>query len=327
MNTTDSTATHADIKTLDVTVLEPKMKHPTIFEWFDALQPGEAFNILNDHDPKPLYYQLIAERGNVFSWHYDEKGPTWWSVQIKKNNTGEGQTLGELAAEDLRKAEVFKKFGLDFCCGGKKSLKQACSEKNIDPAEVERELVAVSQQGTNRHFDYNQWELDFLADYIYNQHHKYYYNERSTIAELVQKIASHHGETNPQLVTLANLYFTLQNELNAHFIKEERVLFPHIKKLVEAQRAGTVPAADGLQDINGPIQVMEADHDAAGDILAQMRTVTNDYTLPGNACNSVALTFQKLQALEEDLHLHIHLENNILFPKAALLEKRLLQSK
>jgi len=106
---------------LNVTVLAPKDKHPTIFVRYDALQEGESLTIHNDHDPKPLYYQLLGERGNVFTWEYLEEGPEWWKVKIRKRIPGENdETLGEIAAKDLRKAEVFKKYGLDFSCGGKK---------------------------------------------------------------------------------------------------------------------------------------------------------------------------------------------------------------
>ena len=109
------------IEILDVTVIEPRFKHPTIFQKFDELQKGDAFIIHNDHDPKPLYYQLLAERGNVFTWQYHEEGPQWWKVQISKLKAGEKEsTIGDLVTSDFRKAEVFKKFGLDFCCGGKK---------------------------------------------------------------------------------------------------------------------------------------------------------------------------------------------------------------
>jgi regulator of cell morphogenesis and NO signaling len=320
--TTEATLQPANA-TLNVTLLEPRMKHPTIFNWFDALQPGEGFTILNDHDPKPLYYQLIGERGNVFNWTYEENGPTVWRVVIKKNDVNEGPTVGEIAASDIRKAEVFKKYGLDFCCGGKKSLQQACAELNIDAAVVESELLEVAQGKDKPNFDFNRWEPDFLADYIYNQHHTYYYNEGPIIGDLLQKVAGHHGDTQPHLLMLAELYRTLVMELNSHFIKEERILFPHIKQLMQAKR-GNIAVPAEWNNINGPIQVMEADHDAAGDLLKQMRELTHDYTLPESACNSFALLYKKLQDLEEDLHLHIHLENNILFPKAAKLEKELI---
>src|SRR5690606_22997516 len=115
---------------LDVTAIEPKFKHPRIFEKFDALDKGESFIIHNDHDPKPLYYQLLGERGNIFNWEYLEQGPEWWKVKISKKGTNEtDETLGELVAKDLRKAQVFKKYGLDYCCGGKKKVKQGCSKK------------------------------------------------------------------------------------------------------------------------------------------------------------------------------------------------------
>src|SRR5688572_22388669 len=113
---------------LYVPSLPPQQKHPAVFQQFDALQDGESFLLINDHDPKPLYYQMIAERGATFNWQYLEKGPQSWQVQITKNKADDGETVGEIVAKDIRKAEVFKKFGIDFCCGGKKSLKQACLE-------------------------------------------------------------------------------------------------------------------------------------------------------------------------------------------------------
>jgi regulator of cell morphogenesis and NO signaling len=109
------------ITTIDVTIIEPKLKHPTIFKKFDSLNGGEAFIILNDHDPKPLYYQLLGERGNIFTWDYIEAGPEQWLVKIKRNDSSSEPSIGELVAKDFRKAEIFKKHNIDFCCGGKKN--------------------------------------------------------------------------------------------------------------------------------------------------------------------------------------------------------------
>ena len=131
---------------LNVTLLEPKQKHPTIFAEFDKLQEGQSFIIHNDHDPKPLYYQLLAERGNIFNWEYLEQGPEWWKVIIGKRRTGASdETLGEIAAKDLRKAEVFKKYGLDFSCEGKKTVKEVCAEKGLDVTKIEQELQQLDK--------------------------------------------------------------------------------------------------------------------------------------------------------------------------------------
>lgn len=307
---------------LNVTLIEPRLKHPTIFKQFDSLKPGEAFQILNDHDPKPLYYQMIAERGNVFTWEYLEKGPVWYKVQIRKNDLESGETVGEIAAKDLRKAEVFKKYGIDFCCGGKKSLKQACEEKGIDLAEVEAALdqpqATVSQVN-----DYNRWQPDFLADYIYNQHHRYYYDEAPVVLDLLQKVAGHHGTTHPFLIQLNYLFSQLVPELNTHFIKEERVVFPFIKALVEAKRTGNHELLHSQPSLTEPIQIMESDHEAAGEILEEIKEITDGFTPPASACNSFQLLYKKLSDLYEDMHQHIHLENNILFPKALSIEKEL----
>lgn len=316
-----STAPAADIFVLNVTLIEPRFKHPTIFKHFDALAGGQGFQILNDHDPKPLYYQLLGERGNIFSWSYIEQGPQWWRVEIRKNEDSK-ETIGQIAASDLRKAEVFKKYGIDFCCGGKKSLKQVCDEKGLDMEVIEAELEnpTVTVSSTN---DYNRWGADFLADYVYNQHHLYYYNELPGLMGLITKVTEHHGGTHAELKPLYVMFTHLVKELDEHFKAEEEVVFPYIKALAYAKRTGNLSVLNDKVGITDPIKIMEADHEAAGEILDEMRKLTNDYTPPANACNSYQFLFQKLNELDEDMHQHIHLENNILFPKALKLDKEL----
>ena len=159
---------------LNVTLLEPRQKHPTIFNRFDELEGGESLTIHNDHDPKPLYYQLLGERGNTFVWEYLEQGPELWKVKITKRRTGEeDETLGQIAAKDLRKAQIFKKYGLDFCCGGKKTVKEACREKGLDVTKIEQELQHADKLPASRPLPYNEWNLAFLTDYIVNTHHSY----------------------------------------------------------------------------------------------------------------------------------------------------------
>src|SRR5690349_14436589 len=131
---------------IDVTILEPRMKHPTIFDAFDNVAEGSAVVIHNDHDPKPLYYQLLGERGNCFSWTYLSNGPEIWEVEIKKNDNSNTETVGEIAAKDMRKAALLKKLGIDLCCGGKRSLEDACKEQARDILSVTQEL-----DGSNKH--------------------------------------------------------------------------------------------------------------------------------------------------------------------------------
>jgi regulator of cell morphogenesis and NO signaling len=312
----------SEIFVLNVTLIQPRLKHPTIFKHFDALKEGEAFEILNDHDPKPLYYQLLGERGNIFTWSYLEQGPQRWRVQIKKNDLANGDTVGEIAAKDIRKAEVFKKYGIDFCCGGKKSLKQVCEEKGLDLEIVEAELENPVQKISSAN-NYNGWELDFLADYIYNQHHRYYYDELPVLKGLITKVTQHHGSNHPELKYVYSLFGQLVNELDTHFMREEKVVFPFIKALVLAKRTGNFEALNSQPSLTEPIRLMEVDHEAAGDILEQIQKLSSNYTPPGDACNSYQFLYKKLKDLDEDLHQHIHLENNILFPKALKLDREL----
>lgn len=309
-------------RVIDVTKIEPRLKHPTIFESFDALAGGDAVVIHNDHDPKPLYYQLLAERGNTFSWSYVESGPSIWEVELRKNIADKHvETIGEIVAKDLGKAEVFKKYGLDFCCGGKKTLQEACKEKGLDVLQVQEELEkpTIHLSSTPQH-DFNSWNLSFLSDYIINVHHAYVKQNMPVLADLSHKVADHHGKTNPELNGIRDKVDEMLSELRVHLKKEENILFPYIKQLENSKTIGGI-APGSFPSIQQPISVMENDHDIVGDLADEIRVLSDNYTLPANACNSYSLLYKKLGEFEDDLHFHIHLENNLLFPKAVQMEK------
>ncbi len=308
---------------LNVTLLEPRLKHPTIFNRFDELAEGDSLTIHNDHDPKPLYYQMLGERGNIFTWEYLEQGPEWWKVRISKKISGEqDETLGQIAAKDLRKAQIFKKYGLDFCCGGKKTVKEACKEKGIDVTKIEQELQQADKlAATARPLPYNDWNLDFLCDYIVNTHHSYVLKTLPDISAYADKVNRVHGGRHPELGPISLLVQNTYNEMMSHMVKEEKVLFPYIKALVAATNGVQPLQASHFGTVQNPINMMEMEHEVVGNNLAEIRNLTNDYTLPEDACASYSLLYRLLEEFEEDLHLHVHLENNILFPKALKLEK------
>lgn len=309
---------------LDVTALEPRQKHPTIFNCFDALNDGESLIIHNDHDPKPLYYQLLGERGNIFNWEYLEQGPEWWKVKISKRISGEkDETLGELAAKDLRKAQVFKKYGLDFCCGGKKTVKEACKEKGLDVTKVEAELQQADKMTSSQPLPYNDWSLDFLADYIVNTHHSYTKKNLPDIKGYADKVATVHGNRHSELLPIKQLVNEVYTEMMNHMVKEERVLFPYIKELVVAKNNGQPFHGSHFGTVKNPINMMEMEHEIVAKNLSTIRELTHNYTLPEDACASYSLLYRMLDEFEDDLHLHVHLENNILFQKALEIEKQL----
>lgn len=312
---------------LDVTVLEPREKHPTIFKKFDSLNPGEQLVIHNDHDPKPLYYQLVGERGPCFTWEYLEEGPEFWKVRIIKNQNESPETIGSMVAKDFRKAEVFKKFGIDFCCGGKKTVAEACKEKGIAVADVERELNLTADQITNISSDFALWDLSFLADYIISKHHSYVKEAIPVLYAYVEKVVAVHGERHPELFQVKNHFITLSNELLEHTKKEEEILFPYIRQMVTAQKLNIPVSPAFFGTVKNPIAMMEAEHEGAGNELEMMKALTDNFSPPENACTTYRVMFQKFKEFEDDLHQHIHLENNILFPKAIELEELVHKSK
>jgi regulator of cell morphogenesis and NO signaling len=229
-------------------------------------------------------------------------------------------TVGELVVERPSRARVFEKLGIDYCCGGKKPLHQACRERNLDHAavidELEQEQATAPAQGER---NWASASLTDLCDHIEQTHHHYLKEELPRLAFLTTKVASRHGETRPALTEVQRVFAELKAEMDSHMMKEERILFPLCRQL---DIADELPATH-CGSVGNPIEVMIREHEHAGDALAQIRTLTDNYTCPPDACNTYRALFDALEHLEHDLHAHVHKENNILFPKAIRLEKLL----
>lgn len=232
-------------------------------------------------------------------------------------------TLKSIVTEDFRAAAVFEKYSLDFCCGGGITIDEACSRKNIDPAPVYEELGRLdgNPKGDTPHF--SAWPADELISYIVNVHHRYVREAVPALLAHTQKVATVHGERHPEVIAVAQHFESVAKDMMAHMMKEEHVLFPYIEKLVKAKRGNAELGTSLFGTVQNPIRMMEAEHQAAGDELAAVRNLTNNYVPPEDACTTYRVSFKELQQFEEDLHRHVHLENNILFPKAIALEQEL----
>ena len=301
--------------TLDVRSIEPRLKHPSIFQAFDKLGKGEDFTIINDHDPLPLFYQFQAERPGIFEWQYVEKGPTTWKVTISKTKA-EGKTVADILMENPKAANVFKKYHIDYCCKGNRLFEEACAEAGLDP-EALQEQIDGSVENPQFNMRAKDWSLDFLADYIINNHHQYLKDSTPDLLALSDKVKRVHGAHHPELIEINEIINQVASELVSHMQKEEELLFPAIKEIANGKFSGKYP----FSSISQPIRMMEEEHVEAGEGLEKIRALTDDYTVPTDACTSYRLLFNMLQAYEDDLHQHVHLENNILFPKAIALEK------
>jgi regulator of cell morphogenesis and NO signaling len=221
--------------------------------------------------------------------------------------------LGEIVAEDFRTAEIFKVAGLDFCCGGKKTLEQACREKKLEVENVVSRLEELKLSSANPGQNFNDWALDFLADYIVNTHHKYVMKTLPELEFYTQKIAKVHGSHHPELIEVADLFEKINTELLQHLRNEEMVLFPAIKEVLKKNS----PALREL--IRNEIERMSGEHEFAGGAMDKINDITKGYEVPSDGCNTYLVAFKLLKQFEDDLHVHVHLENNILYPKALKL--------
>ncbi len=231
------------------------------------------------------------------------------------------KTVGEIAAENPRSVRVFEKYGIDYCCGGKLALSDACRRRGLAPDQVARELEAGSVPSPELAADWQNASLNQLIDHILTRHHGYLKTELPRLSAMVRKVAAVHAERHgDSLEPLARTFAGLQAELEAHLMKEEMVLFPIMRNMELAAESGRPAPAAHCGSVNNPIRVMEHEHDSAGEALAFLRQVSDGYTPPPDACNTYRAMLHGLADLEADLHQHIHLENNILFPRAAALE-------
>ena len=222
-------------------------------------------------------------------------------------------SIGEIVAADFRAAEVFKRAGIDFCCGGKKSLDIACVEKTIDPSVLIKQLEELENIPVNQTQNFNNWSLDFLTDYIVNTHHKYVLKSLPELVFYTEKIAKVHGSHHPELIEVADLFGKINKELLQHLQKEEDVLFPAIKEVLKNN------STEAKTTIASEIKRMSSEHEFAGGAMDKINEITANYSIPEDGCNTYSVSFKFLKQFEDDLHVHVHLENNILYPKALLL--------
>lgn len=232
------------------------------------------------------------------------------------------KTVANVVTENIKAAHVFKKYGIDFCCGGGVSIKRACEKANVDPIALTEELLKLDN-APDRASNYNSWKLDFLTDHIINVHHQYVEENSPLLLQYAKRVNQVHGGTYKELGEIENLVLEVVQEMAGHQRKEELILFPFIKKLVKAElENGKVPDSH-FGSVDNPIKMMEDEHEEAGEIMRNIAKLSNNYTPPQGACNTYRAFFAKLEEFEQDLHHHIHLENNILFPKVSKLEHTL----
>lgn len=231
--------------------------------------------------------------------------------------------IRDLVATDFRTAAVFQKHGLDFCCGGGRPIAEAAEAKGIDCGAVVADLELIAATPANGTPKFNLWDLDMLVDYIVANHHAYVREALPTVLAHVEKVARVHGENHPETIAVANAFRRVAAELSQHMQKEEMILFPYIKRLVMAQRGEVTPPSAPFGSVANPIAMMEHEHQSAGDEMAEIRELTSGYQPPEDACTTYRVSYQELHAFELDLHQHVHLENNILFPKAIAIEAAL----
>ena len=231
--------------------------------------------------------------------------------------------IGQFVAEDFRTAAVFSKYGIDFCCKGDRTVEEVCEKSSIDPEELLSKLNDIQSSSTSQSIDYKTWPLDLLAEYIEKKHHRYVEEKIPVLRQFLDKLCKVHGQKHPELLEVTALFIGSSKELSAHMKKEELILFPFIKRMVKAQLEGTKIQSPQFGTIENPIATMKDEHVNEGERFEQIAKLTDNYTPPADGCNTYKVTFAMLEEFEKDLHLHIHLENNILFPEAIKLEQLL----
>lgn len=240
------------------------------------------------------------------------------TMSIQKNSN-----VGELVANDYRAAAVFHSYGIDFCCRGNRSIEEVCEKNEIQTDALISKLNAALTASNGAGADYTIWPLDALAEHIEKVHHGYVEEKTVILQQYLNKLCKVHGERHPELFKITELFDGCAHAMAAHMKKEELILFPYIKKMVHAERAGEKLDPPHFGTVENPVNMMMEEHDAEGVRFREISALSDNYTPPADACATYKVAFSMLQEFENDLHLHVHLENNILFPKSITLQEKL----
>lgn len=225
-------------------------------------------------------------------------------------------TVGQWVAQRPATSRVFETLGIDYCCGGGVSLQQACAERQINPQEVLAKLEAIPASNGDVSQSWLDATLATLCDHIEQTHHAYLKTELPRLTAMIEKVVRAHGAHHPEMIRVQETFAELRAELEPHMFKEEQILFPAIRRLEQA----VTPPAFPFGTLENPIRMMEHEHDNAGDCLKRIRELSADFRVPDGVCNTYRALLDGLHTLEQDMHLHIHKENSILFPRAIELE-------
>lgn len=236
--------------------------------------------------------------------------------------TVQNMTIGDIVAHDLRSASVFARHGIDFCCGGRTPLETACRERGLNADAIVAELDALERQRDAAN-DVTTWTLDAIVDRIVTKHHAYVRAESAVIVGYLAKLVARHGPRHPELARLQQVMQQIVDDLARHMQKEEMILFPYIVAIADADRAGRSLPPTPFGTIRNPIRMMELEHQDAAGALATARLITGNFTVPDDGCATWRACYASIEAFERDLHEHVHLENNVLFPSAEKLEDEL----
>jgi regulator of cell morphogenesis and NO signaling len=235
-------------------------------------------------------------------------------------------TIGEIVKDNFRAAKIFEHFGLDYCCGGNKRLEEVCSDKGVSTKDLLTELRSLEGIEVLEDVEFKRWEIENLIGYIVGHHHLYVKTSLPGITQHLVIIMEKHDKKHVQLRDVHKLFTKLGDELLLHMMREEKIVFPYIRKLSESIRNNSklrLPIMGSFESVRIPVEAMEREHENAGGLVREIRMLCNDYTTPEDACQTFSITYEELKRFEENLHMHIHLENNILFPKAIKVEEEL----
>ena len=235
------------------------------------------------------------------------------------------QTVREIAIEHPGTVRVFESLGIDYCCGGKRGLRDACERAGVPVERALDLLAAVKENPPTNAANWGGASTHELIGEIVGRHHSYARSETPRLLTMLGKVVSRHGQAHPELASIQSLFGALTEELFAHMLKEENILFPYLDRMASAVAQGAAAPPASFGSVEMPISRMLADHEDAGELLAQIRALSAEYQAPDSACPTYRALYHGLEEFERDLHHHVHLENNILFPRALHMEQRVVE--